>query len=189
MSPAASHFATGTPALPRFASRSVTIENFCEKVRGRLDLGVGLCFPDLPRHFCTTIKEKIGKIFNLCSRRRRGESPPGGGARDGGWRAPSAAAMVAQIEFFEILNLWLRKCWSEIGPNGARTDRFLAVFDRFLRQFLKYFIPYVLSEQVSVCYIIRGIHLFFIHSEASSAFWHKYQNWQQEMNFSSCVIL
>ena len=23
---------------------------------------------------------------------------------------------------FEILNLWLRKFWSEIGPNGARTD-------------------------------------------------------------------
>ena len=32
VSPAASHFATRTPALPRFASRSVTIENFCEKV-------------------------------------------------------------------------------------------------------------------------------------------------------------
>ena len=27
VSPAASHFATGTPALPRFASRSVTVEN------------------------------------------------------------------------------------------------------------------------------------------------------------------
>ena len=30
VSPAASHFATGTSALPRFASRSVTIENFCD---------------------------------------------------------------------------------------------------------------------------------------------------------------
>ena len=52
--------ATGTPALPRFASRSVTIENF--------------------------------------------------------WN----------FQFFG-----LRKFWSEIGPNGARTDRFGAVFDRF----------------------------------------------------------
>ena len=31
MSPAAPHFVTGTPALPRFASRSVTIENISEK--------------------------------------------------------------------------------------------------------------------------------------------------------------
>ena len=25
---------------------------------------------------------------------------------------------------FEILNVWLRKFWSEIGPNGPRTDHF-----------------------------------------------------------------
>ena len=31
----------------------------------------------------------------------------------------AAAATAAQMKFFEILDFWLRKFWSEIGPNGT----------------------------------------------------------------------
>ena len=69
------------------------------------------------------------------------------GIRSGQFRTKTFGAKISprrrphKLKNFGIKNFLLRKFWSEIGLNETQTDRFLAVFDRFSRQFLKYFIP------------------------------------------------